>query len=169
MDCLELFAYPWPATAYTWVRRVQLQGLGTIGSQDFKWRYGRDYIRLLKIDMLSTPNSWEIGLCCLLFGFFNCMNSKGLKWVDLCSSHVMPQLNQQFWLISFINLESITMPFIDSLFLCTFYDYFAIALYRDGSNIHTLFLHRSNFKSKGNCDCLNVGNLKINLRWRNCK
>ena len=105
----------------------------------------------------------------LCLAFLIAWIQRGWKWVDLCSSHVMPQLNQQFWLISCINLESIAMHFIDSLFLCTFYDYFVIALYRDGSNIHTLFLHRSNFKSKGNCDCLNVGNLKINLRWRNCK
>ena len=123
---------------------------------------------MLKIDMYPTLNIWETRLCRVMFGLkVIAWIQRGWKWVDLCSSHVMPQLNQQFWLISCINLESIAMHFIDSLFLCTFYDYFVIALYRDGSNIHTLFLHRSNFKSKGNCDCLNVGNLKINLRWRN--
>ena len=42
-------------------------------------------------------------------------------------------------------------------------------LYCGGSDIHTLFLHQINFKSRGNCDCPIIGNLKINLRWRNYK
>ena len=49
-------------------------------------------------------------------------------------------------------------------YLLYFYFHFTIAFYCGGSDICTLLLHRSNFKSRENCDCLIVGNGKINLK-----